>query len=117
MKCLHLYLHWRICSCIIYDKSNLWFHSEFYIYVLNSIIYAQIHDGRHKVVSVTSILQFDIDVQKPDVSYMIHDLPDDLDFAEINTHQILISVPYLVTYTKSVFLQLLLVLGTRGLKD
>ena len=34
---------------------------------------------RRKRVFVTSILQFDTDVQKPNVSYMIHDLPGNLD--------------------------------------
>ena len=52
--------------------------------------------GRQKVVHVTSILQFDIDVQKPYVSYIKDDFPGDFYPDEINT-EILISVPYLVT--------------------
>ena len=42
---------------------------------------------RLKLISVTSIFRFDIDVEKPDMSYMIHGLPYDLDLDEIKRHQ------------------------------
>ena len=72
--------------------------------------------GRQKLISITSFFRFDIDAQKPSVLYMIHGLTGDLDPDEIKTHQILITAPYLVTYIKiKVFLQLFLVLSTRGL--
>ena len=40
---------------------------------------SEIMVSRHKLVSVTSIFGFDIDVQKPNVSYMVHGLPGDHD--------------------------------------
>ena len=38
---------------------------------------------RHKLMSVIAIFRFDIDVQMPNVSYMILDLSGDLDLGEI----------------------------------
>ena len=42
---------------------------------------------RHKLVSVIAIFRFNNDVQKPNVSYMIHDLSGDLDLGKILNHQ------------------------------
>ena len=45
--------------------------------------YAKIHGFQAQLVSVMAIFTFDIDVQIPNISYMIHDLSVDLDHGKI----------------------------------
>ena len=54
--------------------------------------------GRHKLVSGTSISRFEFDVQKPNVSNIIHDLPGDLELDKIKISAEFLSLyPYQVT--------------------
>ena len=60
-----------------------WSYLEFLFNLFNYENYAKFVVFRHKLVSVMTFLTFDIDVQMPNVSYLIHNLSGDLDPGKI----------------------------------